>query len=398
MAKTVLLLGNYRPSLAVLRALGRRRWRTLLGRDGDVSQADRSRFVDAVWDHPSIVDDPNGFEAALTRLVEARADIGAVFPISERANTALAGLRRPLPVPVWAPRPETVLACVDKATLTRLAHRTGLSLARHALFHAAADLPDVAARVGFPCVLKPGGAAALVAGRKAIPVNGAPDAEAVTRAIAGEAGPWIVQRRVFGKRHNLYFAAERGALLAGAEVRIDRTDRADGSGHAVDGRTIDPTPAIWAQTRDLLAELSYTGIGCAQFLREADAGALSFLEINPRIGANAAVVHRAGLDLAAWAERLADESGVPAPAAADDYARGVRYAWTKGDLSGLKNALGERSIGARAALGWSGRLLASALLADMHLTWDWRDPVPTLALYAQAVAPGLRARARPAYA
>jgi len=388
--RSVLLLGNYRPTLGILRQIDPSRWRTILGRDGDVSQADRSNRVSEIWDHPHLVADEPGFLAALTRLLDKRRDIAAILPVSERATMALNNIALPRRIAVWAPQPSVSAACVDKAELTRLAKRAGLSVPPYRTANRAHEVRMLANRIGYPCIAKPAAEASLIAGEKAIVLRSPEDASRLRSRLAAESGPWILQRLVEGPRHNLYFAANGGVLAQGAEALITRTDKPNGTGYAVTGRTIEPTPEIWAETRSLLKRLNYQGVGCAQFIRNPETGELCFLEINPRIGANAASVMRAGLDLVDWAERLSGAEVLSMPARADLYRRDFSYVWTKGDISGLKAAMAARSLTISQAARWAGRLVRDAMTADMHLTWSWRDPAPSLALYAQAFLPSVK--------
>jgi hypothetical protein len=66
---------------------------------------------------------------------------------------------------------------------------------------------------------------------------------------------------------------------------------------------------------------------------------------------------------------------LPAPRGRD----GHTYAWTFGDLAGLWYAISHGEITRAGALAELGRIARTAVLADVHVTWSWRDPVPTMA-------------------
>ncbi|MGF1462882.1 MAG: hypothetical protein ACFB2Z_06920, partial [Maricaulaceae bacterium] len=141
-----------------------------------------------------------------------------------------------------------------------------------------------------------------------------------------------------------------------------------------------PAPAIKAATEALVAHLGYTGAGCAQFMVDRVTGAISFLEINPRLGANFKIVEACGLPLTLWKVALAQGERPKPQRPPWGYKTGVRYAWTKGDLSGLARARRD-GLGGVAALAWLGRTVWDGLRAPCHLTFDLRDPAPTLGLY-----------------
>jgi hypothetical protein len=102
------------------------------------------------------------------------------------------------------------------------------------------------------------------------------------------------------------------------------------------------------------------------------------LEINPRLGANFVISERAGLPLSRLALELARGGGPEVPRDAWRYERGLRFAWTFGALSGCRFQLREGQIGRRQALRLMGRAVIEALRADVHITWSWRDPLPSL--------------------
>jgi hypothetical protein len=74
-------------------------------------------------------------------------------------------------------------------------------------------------------------------GRKALLID-------TTAALARSLPIWpadqpalLAQRRVVGRRYNIYFAAHGGRIVRIAAVGVDRTDHPDGTGLAVAGRT-----------------------------------------------------------------------------------------------------------------------------------------------------------------
>ncbi|MEL7045493.1 MAG: ATP-grasp domain-containing protein, partial [Pseudomonadota bacterium] len=149
---------------------------------------------------------------------------------------------------------------------------------------------------------------------------------------------------------------------------------------AAEAITVAPDPDLQDYTERLVRHLGYHGFGCAQFLVDPDAESpVSFLELNPRLGAAFAVTLASGIDLPAAALRLTEGGRT----AVEPYAAGRRMAWVYGDLLGLVRALQCREIGARDTALWLGRCARSLWRADIHATWDWTDPLPSLALATQ---------------
>ena len=62
------------------------------------------------------------------------------------------------------------------------------------------------------------------------------------------------------------------------------------------------------------------------------------------------------------------------------YATGKAYHWLYGDLNSFLAALRRRSLERRSLAGWALDMARRALTSH-HLTFDWRDPLPTLHMY-----------------
>jgi len=192
-----------------------------------------------------------------------------------------------------------------------------------------------------------------------------------------------LQRFVAGRRHNHYFAARRGRILRLAETRILRTNRPDGTGLAVEGVSVAPDAERVAHLEALLGAVDYTGIGCAQYLVDAAGRTTAFLENNPRVAGSHAVPEGLGLELSRLAIDLATGRADDAPIRIAP--AGVRYAWTYGDLRELLHTVAGRQMGPGAAVRWGAAAALALIRARVHMTWSWRDPVPTLAQMGRLV-------------
>lgn len=383
---TLLVLGNYRPTLAVARGLAPRGWRVIVTRGGGEGCAEYSRHVAECWDHPPIEDEA-AFVAALARFLERRPDVRAVLPVWEPCVLALARHQAALPADrVYAtPAPDVVVTCLDKARMLEIAAEADLPCAPYAVVDTWRDLVGEAARLGFPVVVRPLSSARPIVGRKALVAESAEVLRAAVPSWPAEQDRLIVQRFVAGPRHNVYFAAVRGRPIRLVSTRTVRTHVADGTGLAVEARTVPLTPELQEFTARIAARLDYHGVGLFQVLGEP--GRLSFLELNPRVGANLVLAEASGLELGHVAIEIARGAAGAEPCVVGR--ADVRCAWTYGELRAIKVARGAGG-GATGVLRALGRALATGLRADVHLTWDRRDPLPTLALVAKQV-PGLAA-------
>jgi len=82
------------------------------------------------------------------------------------------------------------------------------------------------------------------------------------------------------------------------------------------------------------------------------------------------------------------------PTAGWTYPVAKRFAWTSRDLYGLGSALVRGELSRGQSLRWVRNAARTALRADMHLTWSSRDPLPTLAIWADLASPSTWRRLR----
>ena len=382
---TVLVVGNYRPTIATVRSLGRAGCRLVVGCPPLRSYAERSRHVGEAWRHPPLEDAE--FIPALLDFLARRPDIDAIFPVSGLAIMRLCEVydRLPRPLPVAMPAPRLVEICDDKTALLDVAERVGVPYPAWDIVPDASHLAAAAARIGYPCVVKPAVAERRLFGEKALILRDPAALQARLPDWPEDGGELLVQHYVEGLRHNLHLVAKDGKLLRCLDTLSLRTQRLNGSGLTVSSVSAPTPPAMRDWCERLLGAIDYTGIGCLQFLDDQSRGEVAFLELNPRMAAGSGIAPFCGLDLPRHALELALGLPVAPEPAPDAYRMGVRYAWTEGDLAGLATSLGQGDIGIRDALGWLGRSVRDALSADIHAAWDWRDMGPTWAIYRRRV-------------
>lgn len=382
--ETVLVVGNYRPSISVVRSLGRAGHRVIVGREPWASYAERSRYASEVWDHPAIADNELRFIEALQAFLQSHPDIGFLFPVRGLAIIALCRHLAQLPshVKLVMPDPDLVEVCDHKTKMLSVVAELGIPYPLFAIVSTLSELSTQADAIGYPCIVKPTVAELRINGEKGLICR--TEAE-----LRGYLTQWptghtslMVQRYASGLRHNLHFAAKDGKLLRCLDAVSLRTQRPDGTGLTVEGMSVELPDSLREYCRQLVDRLHYTGIGCLQFICDETRGSEDFLEINPRLAAGYAIAQYCGFDLPLTALNLV--RGVPIPAGGDTYPVGKRFAWTQGDLAGLKVAWRQDEVTAGQALHWFINAVKAFLRADMHLTWSRHDPSPTLAIYARA--------------
>ncbi len=394
-ARAILLLGNYRPALTLARNLNSKGWHVIVGRQGCDGGCEFSRAVAEMWDHPDPSRGKAAFFKALKQFVLERPVIKSVFPVAEEYVRLFC--EHPdemdcLPSVVTV-APETVNTCLDKMAMLKLADESQVPTAAYAEAKSGPELYGVLERIGYPSILRSLVSTVRLDGKKAVTVGNAEDVAKLEINWADLPSGVVAQQKFSGRRHNFYFAAYQGQLIRQLHAVILRTDRPDGSGLAVEGITVDPDPGLRRQTEALLKGLSYSGIGCAQYLVDEETGATSFLEINPRIAGNHAVPDFAGLDLEGF---LMDVSAGKVPDLTPVTGRSaIRYAWTNADLTAAKAGYLRGETSALGALRHAATAVWAGIRADVHMVFTWKDMKPGLrALWS--VVPRINRWRRPA--
>jgi len=394
----ILVLGAYRQTLSVLRSLGAR-YPLVLGRIESQTYVDRSRFVSRTWQHPKLSpDNPEVFLESLQKFLAENPNVRTVFPVGDSEILFFSDLRERLPegIQFIMTSKDVVDACQQKTEMFNRVIDLGIPTADFRSISKSDSLSDTADEVGYPCIIKPENETSRIFGKKAFI---AVDRESLRQKLSafatdpdGIPDESIVQKYCIGGRHNIYFFAERGSVLASTEVRIDRTDQWDGTGYAVEGHTV-PADDKWAEhLSNVVADLDYHGAGCLQYLVDPATGESTFLEINARLGANFACVFDCGLDLPGWwvSQLVEEESEACKPPANFSYPVGKRYTWLYGDLLGLKKALGNGQVSASQAITWLGRLFLANVRSATHVTFRWNDPMPALVAMKELLGGPLR--------
>jgi carbamoylphosphate synthase large subunit len=397
MREKILVLGDYRQSITIVRSLARAGFRITLGSDDPASSTARSRYVSDLWvyDASSAERFRDQLEAHLR---SERHDF--VFTVGESLlRRLIRAAARFEPLSTWVnPDLVTVARCFDKSALYELAPRLGIPTLAWRRFMGAADWRNRAREMGFPVVVKRKDSARQADEPKAQIFNTPEQFEGYLATLSEpDARPMLLQKYQAGVRHNCHVACADGKLVAYFQQKVLRTDELDDTGIGTAGESVAPAPELRAHCERLTQALSYTGIGCIQFLVDEAAGTAGFLEFNARMDSTALLPYRLGYDYPLLAVELAQyrrsRRGEPA-GFREPYAVGKTYHWLRGDLLAWLGALRRGRVGAGALCAWALNM-AWMSLRSHHLTFEWRDPLPTLDTYLQQFAvPALRRLAR----
>ena len=377
--RRVLVLGDYRQTVTIVRSLGRAGFQIVLGTNELHSSTAQSRYVSEVCMFDDARQDRflDELEAYLRR---EQPDY--VFPVGEHQARCIAGAPdRLMPLSTWVmPDPSTVLRCFDKRALYALTPTLGIPTADWCGYTSPENWSRAAREMGFPVVVKRKDSSAPIQQKKAIILR---TPEAFDRFLIElrsepDTASLVLQKYASGDRQNCHIAAARGRIVAFFQQKVLRTDELDGTGIGVEGVSVPVAPDLRTYCERLVAALGYHGIGCIQFMVDEQKGTVAFLEFNPRMDSTVALPYRLGYDYPRIAVEIAAHNTTTP--VTKPYRTGEHYHWLYGDALSWLNCHRRRRKNGAELLRWSINMLWSAA-TSYHLTWDIRDPAPTLHLF-----------------
>lgn len=390
----ILVLGSYRQSITIVRSLAKAGFEVVIWREGKrKAYTEYSRYSRETWEREEDngMGDEAGFVDSLIRHLIREKTPPLIFPIGEDYLECLARhAQRLTPYgKLVMPAPQTVFACLDKSRMYHLAEQLGIPLAATQTVSSEGQAMVAVESMGFPVVIKPIDCLRpFLAGKKALICTTQEDLRRFFRSQPGKNDAVILQKFVQGYRHDCEFAAKDGHLVAYFELRVLRTDRVDGTGYGVEVESVAPSMSLRRHCETLAKSVNYSGAGAAQFLVEQESGDEYFLELNPRLDANCALSYSCGYDF----PRLAVECTVGSftkdgghSRSGEVYAVEKRLHWLFGDLQGYIKAMRWKEVRRSAWFAWGLRALGALWRANLHPTWAWNDPLPTLALYVNGI-------------
>lgn len=384
----VLLFGNLRSSLTLAREFTAAGHEVHAGVDELSPYLFASRAVSGAFRHGDPVGQPDRTLTQLATYLEGRPEIDTLVPVSEMATRLVVRNRDRIPprVRIAAVTPEVLEACVDKEGMFRLCERVGAPIARREIVADHESLLAAVERIGRPCVVKPVDSSEYVFGHKAMLLTSQDVAERRLPSWPARHRTVCVQRYVAGVRHSITFAAHEGRLLGATDWAVLHTDRPDGTGYTTGLRPVPAPAAIRDSTERLIRALNYAGAGDIEFVLDEAAGELTFLELNPRVGASLRTAAEAGLPVFRWMLEMA-HGGMPEPLAQPwVYRKGPPVVWTKGAVSGVLRRRRAGELSAFQTVAAALRIAGDAARGrDMVFTpgdpgpavWDWLHPVLT---------------------
>jgi len=333
--------GNQRATLAVVRSLGSKGHRVVVGETTRTSLASRSRHCAEAVAYPPWDKDPRGFIEALEHMV-GRGGFDLLLPMTDPTVFLVTRHRDALEKYARIPFPDhaTFARASNKYEMYRLAVSLGVPVPRTAVLESAGgQVPDAAEDLGYPLVVKPH--ASWVEhgdGLTGFSVRFAADQEALADIMAGtppEAYPLLLQEGISGSGIGYFCLFAGGKPLAEFFHRRIR-ERPAWGGESVLREAAAPDPALRAHSVALLSELGWTGPAMCEYKLDRRDGSPRLMEINGRFWGSLQLAIDAGVDFPDLLVRAIEGKSLSPDAG---YRIGVRSRWLLGDADALLGVL-----------------------------------------------------------
>lgn len=335
----IVLDGEQRAALAVVRSLGRQGWQVHVGSAIAKSLAGGSRFARTETLLPDPLKGAEFFSSAVARLAALHA-AKVVLPVAEASTLAL--LEHPA-LPEHVAVPTSSLrhfrrAC-DKAEVLSIAGGLGIDVPSQWIIGSKAGAPPALEAEAFPLVIKPSRSVVGEEGdrrKTGVAYADSPDrlAEVLARFDAG-AYPLMIQSRIEGPGLGVFLLRWRGKVLATFAHRRIR-EKPPSGGVSVYSESVAAPPALLAQSEALLEVLEWSGVAMVEFKQDRRSGRNYLMEVNPRFWGSLQLAIDSGVDFPRYlVETALGEQATPAGA----WKIGIRSRWRWGDIDHLLTRL-----------------------------------------------------------
>lgn len=368
--RVLVLDGEQRSALAVVRSLGRAGYRVATGADHPGALAAASRYSAALELLPSPLERPDAFRRGVVDAV-ARGGYDVVVPVTEPSALALLGdpsVGALLPMP----DADAFHEANDKVALMQRAAGLGIDVPR---FVTVRDVEDGAAEVWdvFPAVVKPGRS---VVGegdeRRKTAVRFVNDRDELRAALAdlpAGAFPVMLQERLVGAGVGVFLLVHDGERVASFAHRRIREKPPQG-GVSVYRESVRAPATLVERADRLLQSFGWTGVAMVEFKHDEATDRYGLMEINGRFWGSLQLAVDAGVD---FPRLLVDRFLGLSREVSTGYREGIRSRWEWGDVDHLLIRL--RRGGARGGLAawfrpwWPGDRFEVFRLGDPGPFW-----------------------------
>jgi predicted ATP-grasp superfamily ATP-dependent carboligase len=384
--KVLVLDGDQRSALAVVRSLGRAGLHVIVGESNTRPLAGASKHCAAVVTYPSPQREPQAFVAAVAQHAE-RLGVDVVLPMTDVSTGLIAA--------AGASFPRTRLPLPDSATFRRLSNKQelasfatelGVPVPKTVAVNGIGDLDAAVTQLRAPFVVKPVQSKIWFEGQWIATAVRYADSAAQLREIV-HGIPWLghvtllVQECIRGEGQGVFALYDRGRPVAWFAHRRIREKPPTG-GISVVCESVPLDAHMHAHAERLLTAAGWHGVAMVEFKVAAD-GSPFVIEVNGRFWGSLQLAIDCGVDFPLMLYRLAMGETVTA---ANGFATGRRSRWLLGDFDHLylvlKGKGAERGLGAKLrAVGRFLNFFAPRTQFEINRLGDFRPFLRELSNY-----------------
>lgn len=330
--RALVLDGDSRAALAIVRSLGRRQVQVIAASEEHASLAGCSKWCSDRLVYPCPRATPHLFEDWLTSTLALMPD--AVLFVASDVTASIAGKCRaslPLPARALLPPQGSLEVALDKSATLDLALRLGVPAPRSAQFTRGEAIDETGVDFGYPVAIK--AAQSDLPYRYATTYARDPgECRILLEEVLLECPAALVQEVIRGEGTAIFALFDTGKpLVTFAHRRL--IEKPPWGGVSALCESIDPPPDALGFALDMLKELNWHGPAMVEFKRDSDGGPC-LMEINPRFWGSLELAVRSGVDFPQMCMQLALGESIDTPSM-----RPAVNRWMLGELDSLITAL-----------------------------------------------------------
>ena len=358
--------GRVRSSLAIVRSLGRKGIRPVVGDSIYPAMSFFSRYCRSHFLYPSFKREPAFFLEHLSKVCDR---IGARVLIPTYEETILLAHHKDkfpnLTIPVG--NGETISNVNDKGWLVRFGEDLGIPVPVTHMPRDVGELKRLANKMEYPCVIKP----AHGHGAGGVKYINSPEElrREYARAVERSGEGLLIQAYIGGTGYGVSVLYNHGDMRAHFIHRRLREYPLTGGPSTY--RESVHNDGLLKITKKLMDELKWHGVAMVEYKIEERTQNPYLMEVNPRFWGSLPLALSSGVDFPYLLYQIATEGDCPRTT---QYRENIRSRWLLGDLRGLLKMIQEKKKLSSEYL--KGFLRMGKSEKTDELAWD--DPLPAL--------------------
>jgi len=330
--RALVLDGDTRAALAIVRSLGRRGIHVTVASEASSSLAGSSRWCSERLVYPCPCSSARLFVDWLIPTLADKPDT-VLFTTSDVTTSIVGKSRLSLPPAARAllPPQKSLVLAMNKSATIDLAARLGVPAPKSVEFHRKGSIDVSRVRFGHPVVVK--------ASQSDLPhrfgttyAHDPDELRLVLQEVLVDSPSALVQEVIAGEGTAIFALFDSGEpLVTFAHRRL--IEKPPWGGVSVLSESIEPPPDTLRLALGMLSELGWHGVAMVEFKR-AKAGVPCLMEINPRFWGSLQLAIRSGVDFPYLAFQLAMGQAVEAPVT-----RRAVNRWVLGEMDSLTTTL-----------------------------------------------------------